>query len=153
METSLSWRSWGTETAAMEGETFFQLRLWAGKDMRGKAFGAGAGFRLRDGSVRSPDAAWVSFAGWDALPPEKRNGFASICPEFVIEIRSEADRLPQVRAKMDMWIANGVQVGWLIDPRRDEVTVYRPGRDCEIFYKPSSVVGTGPVDGFELILD
>lgn len=143
----------GTESAAIEGEVYFQLRLWAGPDGRGRAFSAGAGFRLRTGAVKSPDAAWVSFACWNAQPSKRKRSYPRVCPEFVVEVRSESDRLPSMRTKMKMWIANGAQVGWLIDPRRKEVTIYRRGQLPEILREPSSIHGTGPIAGFELIPD
>ena len=143
----------GSEGGSVELEVGFQLRLWAGKDGPGKTFGAGSGFRLPDGSVKAPDAAWIRRDRWNALtiPEQKRN--APICPDFVIEVRSESDRLPPLQAKMEMWITNGAQLAWLIDPKSGDVTIYRPGESPEVHHDPSSVLGTGPVAGFELILD
>lgn len=141
------------ETGAIELQVGSQLRLWTTSDGRGKAFGAGTGFKLPDGSVRGPDAAWVSFDRWNALSSRDQKRHPPICPEFVIEVRSESDRLSTVQAKMAMWIANGVQIAWLIDPKQGEVTIYRQGDLPEILNHPSSVHGTGPIKGFELSLD
>ena len=57
-----------------------------------------------------------------------------------------------LRRKMDQWIANGVQVAWLIesDPRR--VTIYRAGKAAEVLEDPTVVHGDGPVAGFELAM-
>ena len=35
-------------------------------------FDSSTGFLLANGAVRSPDAAWVARARWEALAPEKR---------------------------------------------------------------------------------
>jgi Uma2 family endonuclease len=51
---------------------------------------------------------------------------------------------------MKMWIDNGAELAWLIDPERKVVEVYRPGEEPEIHNDPTSVQGTGPVRGFEL---
>ena len=51
---------------------------------------------------------------------------------------------------MEMWIANGAQVGWLIDPERRVVTIYRQGRPAEVLEQPEVVPGDGPIAGFEL---
>jgi Uma2 family endonuclease len=42
---------------------------------------------------------------------------------------------------MEMWIANGSEVAWLIDPQRKAVEIYRPGDYSEVFHDPS--VGAG----------
>jgi Uma2 family endonuclease len=142
----------GSEGSAKELNVAIELALWARKDARGKAFGSTAGFTMPDTSVRAADAAWVSFVRWNALTGEEQQGYAPICPEFVIEVRSKSDRLPPLQAKMEMWIANGAEVAWLIDPERKVVEIYRPGDSPEVLHEPSSVQGTGPVAGFELVM-
>jgi Uma2 family endonuclease len=102
--------------------------------------------------MRAPDAAWISFERLKPLSDQERAGFAPVCPEFVIELRSPSDRLKVLQAKMEMWIANGAEVAWLIDPERRVVEIYRPGESPEVLHEPSSVQGTGPVAGFELVM-
>jgi Uma2 family endonuclease len=70
----------------------------------------------------------------------------------VIEVRSETDRLRPLQEKMKMWIANGADVAWLIDPIEKSVTVYRPGDQPEHLAQPTSVQGTGPIASFELVM-
>jgi Uma2 family endonuclease len=53
---------------------------------------------------------------------------------------------------MEMWIANGAELAWLIDPERKVIEVYRPGKQPEIHDNPSSVQARGPVRGFELVM-
>jgi Uma2 family endonuclease len=62
------------------------LIFWARKDGRGKAFGANSVFTMPDTSVRAADATWVSFHHWNELSREQQQGYAPICPEFVIEV-------------------------------------------------------------------
>jgi len=143
----------GTEGGSTEIEVCTELLIWARSDGRGKVFGPSAGFTLSDTSVRAPDAAWVSLDRWNALTEQQRkHGFAPICPEFVIELRSPTDRLKSLQDKMQMWIANGAELAWLIDPIRKVVEVYRPGEETEVHENPTSVQGSGPVRGFELVL-
>jgi Uma2 family endonuclease len=142
----------GYEGAGAENDVAVELTLWARQDGTGRAFGANAGFRLQDGSLRMADAAWVSWRRAGALTAQERKGFPPICPEFVIEVRSETDRLMPLREKMGIWIANGAELGWLIDPERRVVEVYRPGEAVETHDDPTSVQGTGCVRGFELVM-
>jgi Uma2 family endonuclease len=136
----------------LEGQILVELSLWARIDGRGKTFSSDAGFTLRDGSMRAPDASWISLQSWNALTREQQQSYAPICPQFVIEVRSNSYRLINLEAKMEMWIANGAQLAWLIDPERKAVAIYRPGESPELLHEPTSVQGTGPVAGFELVM-
>jgi Uma2 family endonuclease len=89
-------------------------------------------FTLPSGSKRSPDAAWVELSRWEAISKEERKKFALLVPDFVIELRSETDRLPPLQAKMVEYRDNGVRLGWLINPRDREVEIYR--LDCDVGY-------------------
>jgi len=142
----------GFEGSGIESEVYTELTIWARADGRGKAYVPTAGFKLRDSSVLAPDAAWVSWRRVNSVSPAEAKGFPSICPEFVIEVRSQSDRLRESKAKMEQWIANGAEVAWLIDPIERAVTVYRQGAEPEEYVNPSSVQGTGPIAGFELVL-
>ena len=142
----------GSAGGGIEGEVIAEVYLWARQDARGKAFGSNAGFRLPDGSMRAADAAWVSRRRWDALTPNQQESFAPICPEFVIEVRSRRDSLRELQTKMRMWMKNGAELAWLIDPERKVVEVYRQGEEPDVHEQPTSVQGSGPVIGFELVL-
>jgi Uma2 family endonuclease len=76
-----------------------------------------------------------------------------LCPDFVVELRSPSDRVPALKAKMEEWIENGAQLGWLIDADQRTVCVYRPGRPVEELKGLDHVVVEGPVDGFRLEID
>ncbi len=103
--------------------------------------------RLPDTSIHAADAAWISWDRWNSVPPDQRQGYAKVCPEFVLEVRPESDALNALQAKMQMWLTNGVELAWLIDPIRRVVEVYRNGEPAEIHQDPTSVRGTGPIRG------
>ena len=142
----------GTGGGRIESRVNLALGNWAVADGRGEAYGPSTGFKLPDSSVRAADAAWMSSSKWDTLDAEELKRFARACPEFVIEVRSESDRLVPLQAKMQMWIENGAEVAWLIDPIEKSVTIYRPGTDPEHHAHLTSVQGTGPIAGFELVM-
>lgn len=139
-------------TAAQSGEIFGQLRDWARSDGRGIVVDASGGFVLPNGARRSPDAAWVPKVRVGAMDLKKRDMFWHLCPPFVVEVRSKTDRLPTLRKKMQEWIDNGVELGWLIDPERRAVEVYRPQRPPEILEGIDTISADGPVQGFTLKL-
>ncbi len=142
----------GNRTGRTNAYVIHILTAWAEEDGRGYCFDSSTGFTLPDGSMRMPDASWVEAKRWDAMSEADQDRFSPICPEFVIEIRSKSDRLKTLQTKMEMWIANGAEVAWLIDPQRKVVEIYRPGDSPEVLHEPSSVQGSGPVAGFELVM-
>jgi len=142
----------GGESSDRNSEITMQLRVWAKKDGSGKAFDSSIEFRLPKGSARSPDASWVKLTRWNALSQSERKKFPPLCPEFVLELRSETDRLRKLQAKMVEYIDNGALLGWLIDPLTKTVHVYRPGQPAEVLVNPATVSGETVLPGFELDL-
>jgi Uma2 family endonuclease len=127
-----------------------KLFVWAEKDGSGYVLDSSTGCQLPDGSVRSADAAWIRGQRW--TPPPVDDDAPVPYPDFVIEFRSGSDRLKPAQEKMLAWIANGVQLAWLVDPLRKVVEAYRPGREVEVLEGGSAVEGEGPVAGFVLEL-
>lgn len=142
----------GSKSSKMNMRIGRLLDEWAEADGRGVAFDSNGGFSLSDGSMRAADAAWVRIERWEALSEQDQARFAPLCPDFIIELRSQSDKLPELQAKMQQWIANGALLAWLIDPIDQTVTIYCPGRQPEVHHHPSSVQGTGPIAGFELLM-
>jgi Uma2 family endonuclease len=118
----------------------------------GEAFDSSTGFRLPNGADRSPDAAWVSREHWESLTSQQQKGFVPLCPDFVVELRSESDSLPKLQAKMREYIDNGAKLGWLIDPQNQQVEIYRPGREVDVLENPSNLSGEDILPGFVLNL-
>jgi Uma2 family endonuclease len=139
------------ETAIRVSRVGYLLMEWEEPQGRGIVVGPDAGFFLPDGSRRSPDAAWFDAARW-RKSQKKGTRFPRFAPEFLIEVRSPEQRAKPLREKMEEYIANGVQLGWLIDPIAHSVEIYRPGRGPEILNNPTAVSGEGPVEGFVLDL-
>jgi len=142
----------GGRTGKKNSDLIIDLGIWARADGRGFVFESNTGFTLPDGSMRSSDVAWIERTRWDALSEEDQERYSPICPDFIIELRSQSDSLPELEEKMEQWIANGAKLAWLIDPERQVVAVYRPGDQPEVHHHPTSVQGSGPVAGFELAM-
>lgn len=67
-------------------------------------------------ACRSPDASWITEERWILLSNEERRGYPPLCPDFVVELRSDSDRLAELQEKLREYVENGIQLGWLIDP-------------------------------------
>jgi Uma2 family endonuclease len=141
-----------TRSGFQNSELSGQLREWAKREGTGHAFDSSTGFDLPDGSNRSPDASWVSKARLSELTPEQKDEYFAICPDFVAEIRSKSDRLPPLQSKMQEYLANGAQLGWLIDPLERRVSIYRPGQPVLVLEEPATVSGDPVLPGFVLDL-
>jgi Uma2 family endonuclease len=123
---------------------------WVKKEGTGKGFDSSTVFNLPDGAKRSPDLSWVRNERWDALGDAERETFPPLCPDFVIELRSRTDRLSTLQEKMGEYIANGAQLGWLIDPLERKVHIYRPAIGPEVLDDPETVSGEPLLAGFVL---
>lgn len=130
-----------------------QLSVWfEANDTLGRAFDSSTGFELPNGANRSPDAAWVRCDRWDALTPEQQDGFIPLCPDFAVELRSKTDSIKELQAKMQEYLENGAQLGWLIDPKNKRVEIYRPGQAVEVLENPMILSGEEVLPEFTLTL-
>ena len=139
----------GGKGSRWESRVIRELDFWAEYN-GGACFSSNGGFHLPDGSVLSPDAAWVSAARWDALTEAQQTAYPPLCPDFVVEILSASDSRKTLEAKMQTWIANGAQLAWMIDPYRATLSIYRPGVVVEVLDRPDSVEAEEPIAGFRL---
>jgi Uma2 family endonuclease len=118
---------------------------------RGEAFDGTTTFIFPNGVKRCPDTAWVSSERLLALPYKARRKRLRVTPEFVIEIKSPTDKYPELQAKMDDYIENGIELGWLIHTDLREVKTYTK-IEISTFKDLAKIRGTGPVKSFTLDL-
>lgn len=124
---------------------------------------------MSTGAERSPDVSWISLERWNDLSQEQQKGFAPICPDFVIELRSASDpsgsqsllgetpktalfhNLKPLQEKMEEYMQEpGIRLGWLIDRKNRRVYVYRPQMSVECLKNPDSVSSEDVLPGFTL---
>lgn len=142
----------GSETDERNFNLIGQLWAWVQQDGTGVGFGSSGGFTLPNGAVRSPDAAWILKSRWEAIAPAQRQKFAPICPDFVIELRSQSDGLKVLQNKMQEYIDNGANLGWLIDRLQKKVYIYRPNMLVEELNNPATLNGAPVLPKFVLDL-
>ncbi|WP_035990936.1 Uma2 family endonuclease [Leptolyngbya sp. KIOST-1] len=140
----------GGESGNQEMELGTDLALWNRQSQLGVVFSSSTVFQLPIGSKRSPDAAWIERSRWEALTPEQRRKFPPIAPDFVMEVRSSTDSLELLQAKMQEYMASGVRLGWLFDPKGQQVEIYRPGAEAEVRSLPTQLSGETVLPGFSL---
>ena len=116
----------GGITSARNSALLFQLQAWARTTGDWIVFDSSGGFRLPDGSVRSPDASLVRLDRWLALSEAERDGFPPLCPDLVVELASPSDEPQALRRKLAAYMANGARLGWLLLPLSRSVVVWTP---------------------------
>jgi Uma2 family endonuclease len=142
----------GVESGNYESELLGDLVIWNRQVKLGKTFSSSTVFTLPNGSKKSPDAAWVELSRWEAVSRDERKKFARLVPDFVIELRSETDRLPPLQAKMAEYQDNGVRLGWLINTQDRQVEIYRLGCEVEAIDAPMTINGEDVLPGFTVDL-
>ncbi|MBJ7901657.1 MAG: Uma2 family endonuclease [Cyanobacteria bacterium RI_101] len=142
----------GSETGNKNADILGQIWLWNRQTKLGQIFDSSSGFHLPNGADRSPDVSWISQDRWDTLTPEAKSGFAPLCPDFVLELRSKHDSLELLQQKMREYQENGAKLGWLIDRRRQKVEIYRQKQTVEVQDCPNSLSGEDILPGFTLDL-
>ena len=141
-----------SDTGASNSEVSGELRDWSKKNRRGIVCDSSTGFVLPNGARRSPDASWTLKTRVKQLGSGQRGSFWHLCPDFVIEVRSESDRLKQLREKMREYIEQGAQLGWLINPQDKTIEVFRADGSSQVLTGVDKIEGEGPVSGFVMDL-
>jgi Uma2 family endonuclease len=129
----------GTYGGRGEMELGFQISTWARQDGCGFVLSSDGGIKLPDSAIFSPDATWISWERWKALPEAERQGYARIAPDAAFELLSPGDTLPQLRAKAAEFLANGTRLVVLLDPRSHTVELHRPGAETESHLHPERI--------------
>jgi Uma2 family endonuclease len=116
----------------------------------GAVFPQDTGFKLtaNPDTVRAPDLAFVTRDRVASVGfPE---GFWPGAPDLAVEVRSPHDSLRELAAKAGDYLSHGSRLVWLIDPRRQEVTVFRPGHEPVTLVRADTLSGSDVVPDFQL---
>lgn len=135
-----------------EAKAISRLLVWVEDHDLGEVFSSSSGFRFPNGAVRSPDTAFIAKArlpeGWD----QQQDEYIDFVPDFVIEIRSQNDSLTKLKDKMQEYIEQGVQLGWLVDRKNKTGYIYRSDGSVTQYPATALLSGEAVVPGFELKL-
>lgn len=135
-----------------EAKAITYLMVWVEDHDLGEVFSSSAGFRLPNGALRFPDAAFIAKGrladNWD----EEEDKFIPLAPDFVIEIRSKSDSLEVLQEKMQEYIENGVRLEWLVDRQHQCAYAYRADRSITQYPADAMLSGEDVVPGFTIAL-
>ena len=140
----------GIEASGHEFELGGELAIWWRTHRRGLARGATAGHSLPDGSLLVPDASWTSDERLEGLDLQPSKPIPA-APDFVVEVRSRSQRLEEQQDKMQQWMANGVRLGWLLDPIDSRAWIYRAGlEEPQTLKRPATLSGEDVAEGLTM---
>jgi Uma2 family endonuclease len=142
----------GGETGKSNAELIVDFGIWNRRKRLGIIFDSSTCFKLPKGSNRSPDVAYIQKERWEKLTEEERIKFPPIAPDFVLELMTKTDSLKDTQEKMEEYIDNGVKLGWLINPEKKQVEIYRQGQKKEVLDYPKTISGEDILPEFTLDL-
>jgi Uma2 family endonuclease len=143
----------GYKTSYYNNKIAFRLTYWNEENGLGIVLESNGGVKLPNGAIRSAEVAWVSNERHLQLADNEQNGFASVCPDFVIELKSPSDSLENLKQKMAEWIENGCRLAWLINPEERLVYIYyEDGSVLEMGFH-EKLSGEEVLKGFEIELN
>jgi Uma2 family endonuclease len=127
----------GWESSKRNSKLNSRVEVWNEQFDLGEVFDSSGGFTLPNGAVRSPDVTWLEKSklvgiSSDIASPE-------VIPDFVIELCSKTDSLKILQEKMEEYRSNGVRLGLLINPKDQQVEIYRPGQELSVLDAPASI--------------
>lgn len=133
------------------GDLSGQVWYWNRQTDLGRAFDSSGGydFMALGGGMLSPDVSWIEKSRMEGVSIEQ---FCPIVPDFVIELRSTTDGLKPLQEKMKEYQRLGVRLGLLINPKNNQVEIYRPGQEPEVLESPVSIDCNEVMPGFVLSL-
>ena len=143
----------GGNTGKRNAQLSAQFVIWNNQTKRGEVFDSSTAFRLPNGADRSPDVSWVTIERWNQLTTEQQESFPPLCPDFVLELRSRSDTMESLRRKMQEYLANGIRLGWLIDPKNKIVEIYQPQQEIKVLINPDTLSTEDVLPGFSLNLE
>ncbi|SDE28459.1 Endonuclease, Uma2 family (restriction endonuclease fold) [Dyadobacter soli] len=143
----------GTFTGNFHPHVLAALYNWNAESGLGEVFDSAAGFTLPNSAVRAPDMSWVEKERWARVASDKKKDrFVAICPDFVVEVRSDSDGLKYLISKMKEYIDNGTRLGWLIDRLDKKVRIFRSDGSVETVEINAVLSGEDVLPGFTLNL-
>ncbi len=139
----------GGESSRRNSKLNSQVEVWSEATGLGETFDSSGGydFTAFGGGKSAPDVSWIEKSRLEGV---NIVGFIPIVPDFAIELRSATDNLKPLQAKMREYQRLGVRLGLLIDPKNQQVEIYRPGQEPEIVAAPQSIDCGEVMPGFVL---
>ena len=100
---------------------------------------------MPSGNLRVPD---LTFVAREKLPGGPVEGFLRVIPDLVVEVLSPGDSQRAILDKVGEYLASGVRLVWIIDPRARKAVVHRSLTDVRELSEKDSLDGEDVIAGF-----
>jgi Uma2 family endonuclease len=139
----------GGESGERNNDLSGQVWYWNRQTDLGRSFDSSTGydFTAFDGGKPAPDVSWIEKSRLEGV---NIVGFIPVVPDFVIELRSATDNLKRLQEKMSEYQRLGVRLALLIDPKNQQVAIYRSGQEPEVLADPMEIDCGEVMPGFVL---
>ncbi len=130
------------------------LKIWRDSqpEPRGAVLGGEAGVRL----TRDPDTTvGIDIIVVSAETLARQTDATTLIdgvPLLAVEILSPNDTIDEINEKIDVYLAVGVPLVWIIDPYRRTAAVYRPGHPARLVTEGQQLSGESVLPGFSVAL-
>lgn len=132
------------------GEIFGRLREFDPQSKTVWLFPAGTSFQcfVKDRTrVRKPDTAAILRSRMTPIQVETM-GHCRIVPDLAVEVISPNDLLYEVREKTNEWLEVGVRTVWEVNPKTNEVFVYRSDGSVQRYRGEEQLTADDIIPGF-----
>jgi Uma2 family endonuclease len=139
----------GGESSRKNLDLAIDVGIWNRQTNLGEAFDSSGGYDFTSlgGGKPAPDVSWIEKS---RLKGVNIVGFIPVVPDFVIELRSATDNLKPLQDKMREYQRLGVRLGLLVNPKNQQVEIYRQGQEPEILEAPTEIDCNEVMPGFVL---
>lgn len=112
--------------------------------------GADGPYRMKLKNVRLPDVTYISWNRFASREDADKPNICPVSPDLVVEVLSESNTKKEIEKKQIEYFETGVQLLWIVDPRKKIVTVQRPDGTHTVLDHKGKLSGEGVLPGFKL---
>jgi Uma2 family endonuclease len=104
------------------------------------------------GKQRRPDLAYLGAERWPVEQRAPETDPWPAVPNLAVEVLSPNDRIQEVTDKIHEYFEAGVELVWVVNPRRETVSVYTSPQQVTILGKTDTLTAGEVIPGFALPL-
>lgn len=107
-------------------------------------------YRMKTKNVRMPDVAFIAWSKFSSREAAYEPSVSPASPNLVVEVLSESNTKKEMEKKLIEYMETGVELIWIVNPKKRLVTVHRPGSEPEVLTSKDKLSGEKVLPGFKL---
>jgi Uma2 family endonuclease len=138
------------ESRMSTGLSYYFLKYLKAHDV-GYMAGESGSFHTVGRNIRMPD---LSFISWKHFPNKKKDlvkyPVLPFAPELVVEVLSKSNTKQEIAQKLKEYLTIGIKLVWIVDPKKESVTIHRLDGSSEILTAKDTLSGEDVLPGLEI---